>query len=470
MNFIHTEVEHRYLKRWLGSLLYILPLLIAVPAIGQVNYNESTDGDLGSGPSPCTPFTVGAGVNTWTGTIESTANGAGRQDDCWDVVVPDGYQMTQVTWSGPADDDGASYVGFFEFKANPTVSTRNATFTKNFDPPKLAGTYNARIIADLSAGRAWTVTVTAEEIIIPLITSQPSSQQACPGETVSFSAEATANPAPTVQWQVSTNDGATFNDIPGETSTTYSFTTKLVDEGNQYRAVFTNTNGSTETNAATLFFKTPDVELSLSPALILTHSGALQNITAEVSVEGGCSPTVTLQSITSSDGDEVNDVQNADYGTADYSFDLRGEIAPSNDYRIYTVTYRVTDGNYSEDFSGLIVVPAGAGLVSPGGTNTCGAELGPIPEMTGSTVGIPYTVDVTAPVRITIFNAKGKIVYGLVNSPSVNPDGYLAFWDGTNNHGLYPGTQQPNGIYLVLMEACDDYRTVGILQMNRTRD
>src|SRR5438093_6980382 len=40
----------------------------------------------------------------------------------------------------------------------------------------------------------------------------------CAGSSVSFIASASGSPAPTVQWQVSADNGATFTDVPGATS------------------------------------------------------------------------------------------------------------------------------------------------------------------------------------------------------------------------------------------------------------
>ena len=86
----------------------------------------------------------------------------------------------------------------------------------------------------------------------PAITGQPSSQTVKAGQTATFTAAASGTPTPTVQWQVSTNGGTSFADISGATSTTLSFPTSIGQNGNQYRAVFTNAAGSATTNAATL--------------------------------------------------------------------------------------------------------------------------------------------------------------------------------------------------------------------------
>ena len=58
-----------------------------------------------------------------------------------------------------------------------------------------------------------------------------------------------------MQWQVSTDGGKTFSDIPGATIATLSFTTTTAQNGNEYRAVFINTVGTDTTSAATLTVK-----------------------------------------------------------------------------------------------------------------------------------------------------------------------------------------------------------------------
>ena len=87
----------------------------------------------------------------------------------------------------------------------------------------------------------------------PVVTSQPVSQSAPQGSSITFTASAVGNPAPTVQWQFSTDGGTSWHDAIGETSTTettgaiYSF-----ENGWEVRAVFTNSLGSATTNPATL--------------------------------------------------------------------------------------------------------------------------------------------------------------------------------------------------------------------------
>jgi bacillolysin len=86
----------------------------------------------------------------------------------------------------------------------------------------------------------------------PAVTSDPSDVVVVDGAVASFSAGASGDPPPTVQWQVSTDGGLNFPSIPGANSTTYSFTASLADNGKKFRAVFANSQGVTATTAATL--------------------------------------------------------------------------------------------------------------------------------------------------------------------------------------------------------------------------
>ena len=86
---------------------------------------------------------------------------------------------------------------------------------------------------------------------VPVITLNPASQVGT-GGSVALTASASGNPAPTVQWQSSTDGGTTFTNIPGATSSTLSFTPTSSQTSSKYRAVFTNVCGSAATTAATL--------------------------------------------------------------------------------------------------------------------------------------------------------------------------------------------------------------------------
>jgi VCBS repeat-containing protein len=125
------------------------------------------------------------------------------------------------------------------------------------------------------------------------VTSSPSSVTVTSGQPASFSAAATGAPAPTVQWQVSSDGGATFTDLPGASSTTLTFTAAMSQNGNLYRAVFTNSTGSVTSSAATLIVNAAGVTTALVSSKNPTVFGQAVIFTATVSGTAG-TPTGTV--------------------------------------------------------------------------------------------------------------------------------------------------------------------------------
>ena len=125
------------------------------------------------------------------------------------------------------------------------------------------------------------------------VTSSPSSFTVTSGQSASFSASATGSPAPTVQWQVSTDGGATFTDVPGATSTTLTFTASMSQNGNLYRAVFTNASGSVTSSAATLTVNTAGATTTVASSKNPTVFGQAVTFTATASATTG-TPTGTV--------------------------------------------------------------------------------------------------------------------------------------------------------------------------------
>jgi hypothetical protein len=86
----------------------------------------------------------------------------------------------------------------------------------------------------------------------PVISTQPVNVSVLAGATASFTTVATADPALTIKWQVSTNSGSSWSDIPNATAATYSLSTVVSNGGYQYRAVLTNPVGAIASGVATL--------------------------------------------------------------------------------------------------------------------------------------------------------------------------------------------------------------------------
>jgi hypothetical protein len=102
---------------------------------------------------------------------------------------------------------------------------------------------------NVSAGTHTYVATYTVPNVAPSVTTHPSTQAICAGSNVTFTSAATGTPSPTVQWQV--NNGSWTN-IAGATNASYTFTPVIGDNGKQYRAVWTNSQGTANSNAATL--------------------------------------------------------------------------------------------------------------------------------------------------------------------------------------------------------------------------
>jgi alpha-tubulin suppressor-like RCC1 family protein len=95
---------------------------------------------------------------------------------------------------------------------------------------------------------------------IPKIFEQPQDQVAAPGEGATFQARASGNPAPGIQWESSTDGGATFTPIEGATSTKLTIAEAALSEnGRLFRAVFKNVVGTATTQQALLTVSTTDL-------------------------------------------------------------------------------------------------------------------------------------------------------------------------------------------------------------------
>src|SRR5439155_10469725 len=111
----------------------------------------------------------------------------------------------------------------------------------------------------------------------PIIIVNPVNASACTGTVVSFTAAAGGTPTPTLQWQASS--GAAFTNIPGATSSPLSFTASGSQSNNQYRAVFSNTCGSTTSAVAVLTVSTGPV-VTTNPVSTNVCAGAVVSFAA----------------------------------------------------------------------------------------------------------------------------------------------------------------------------------------------
>lgn len=127
------------------------------------------------------------------------------------------------------------------------------------------------------------------ETIGPDVTSSPASTDAAVGHSATFTVACTGKPAPTVQWQLSTNDGTSFENIEAATGPTYvTPTTTLAMNGYEYRAVCSGSLGEETSAAATLTVfatcTTNSGTITLSPGL--TSTPAVQTLKVKGTLSG----------------------------------------------------------------------------------------------------------------------------------------------------------------------------------------
>jgi hypothetical protein len=239
-------------QRVVGAMTLIAVLCIA--GCGAANSNTAPTITL----QP-TSVSVAAGA---TATFTATANGTPAPTVQWQVSTNGGTSYTAVA-------GGTSTTLSFTTTAGQNGSLYEAVFTNS--------------VSSVTSSPA-TLTVTGI-----VITTNPTAITVAAGSMATFTAAATGTPAPTVQWMVSSNGGTSFSAVPGATSTTLSFITTASQNGNLYKAVFTNTGGTGTTTAAAL---TVDFAPTITLNPVSLTVGNTDTATFTAAANGNPAPTV----------------------------------------------------------------------------------------------------------------------------------------------------------------------------------
>jgi alpha-tubulin suppressor-like RCC1 family protein len=151
----------------------------------------------------------------------------------------------------------------------------------------------ALVAGTASARPAGAVSAAAETNKPPKVTKQPLSQTVEEGQSVSFTSTASGVPAPTVQWERSTNAGVSWSPIEGATSETFTIASASTSESaNQFRATFKNVVGEATSKAATLTVRKAPA-ITQQPVSTTVEEG--QNAVFEATASGFPAPTVQWQ-------------------------------------------------------------------------------------------------------------------------------------------------------------------------------
>ena len=249
----------------------------------------------------------GGTITIGGGTVNATPHiGPGQGGTGGTVDVTGGELNTNPRPTISFNSQGGSTVANQQASANgnrlanfPTNPTRGTdTFNGWWDTSAATGgnqitagasgtvfTNNATVYARWAANQA------------PSITTHPTSQTVQAGSSVTFNAAATGTPAPDFQWQISTNGGATFTSISGETSGTLTLnnvTTAM--SGYQYRVLASIGNLIIQSNAATLTVteQQQPATYTVNRATASTVPAANMTITPSGAQTAGTAMTVTI--------------------------------------------------------------------------------------------------------------------------------------------------------------------------------
>jgi hypothetical protein len=253
------------------------------------------------------------------------------------VNVPDAATFTAVASGTPAPayrwqvslNGGVSW---------SNVSSGTGGTTNTFTTPATTLAFQGRkyrMVAANSAGRTVSTAATLTVKAAPVITSQPANKTVTAPVKASFGVKATGNPAPTYQWQVSTDGGSSWANVTtGTSGTTATYTTAstaLSDHGKRYRVVVTNELASLTSNPATLAVKVLPHIIS-QPTDQLVSAGN----TATFMVAATGNPVPTYQWQVSIDGGTnwANVASGTGANTAAYTTAMTTSVYQGQKYRV----------------------------------------------------------------------------------------------------------------------------------------
>jgi alpha-tubulin suppressor-like RCC1 family protein len=178
-------------------------------------------------------------------------------------------------------DGGATYKNLTGV-TTPTLHLSNISKTQNG--------WKFRVIFKNVAGEVTSEAATLHIVDAPKINIQPLSTTVTEGETATFNSSAEGNPAPTVQWEISTDGGVSWAAVPGAISPSLSIpATTSSENGYEYRAVYTNLAASVTTNVAKLTVQGIPVVTTQPESATVTTGGSA---TFDAAATGSPAPTV----------------------------------------------------------------------------------------------------------------------------------------------------------------------------------
>ena len=266
---------------WIGTFTGDVSLTGTVSPAGPVVSFASTTLTQGS-PSTTVSLTGMSTLSPGNYTVTVTGTGTGAPTQTRDIVftINPGtgpaittQPVSQAACAGSNATFSVVATGTYQWQ----LSTNGGTSWSNISGATAAsytvtGTtiaqnnYQYRVNVTGQCGTTTSNAVTLTVNVAPAITGNPADLNLCSGSAASFTVTATGT-ALTYQWQLSTDAGATWNDISGATAATYSIAAVAVaDNNNRYRCVVSGTCTPAATSTVATLLVSASITVTSNPA------------------------------------------------------------------------------------------------------------------------------------------------------------------------------------------------------------
>ena len=203
-------------------------------------------------------------------------------DDAVFTAASTGGPGTAVVWQTSPDGTTWSDV------AGATTSTLTLPdVTRSMNGLRVRATYSNAEGSDTTDVATLSVSAAA-----PVVTD-PAAASVTSGDDATFSVTVTGDPAPTLQWQTSDDDGLSWDDVTGATAGTLTLpAVTTVQDGRLVRVVGTNEAG-TDTSGSALLTVAASLPTVTDPQDLTVTAG--DDVAFSVAVTGDPAPTVRWQ-------------------------------------------------------------------------------------------------------------------------------------------------------------------------------